>query len=197
MHLDLSSNDLSNIEHDAFAVLNELRTLDLSHNKLDDLTLKLTDVLEHCSIASNNLQYWPIATHLQSLKTLDLQHNRLIELFNAALGKGDIGFSNVTKINVSHNHLETLPSTLRYPELKVFDLSFNRFAEMPQTLGQQAPNLDWLRMSGNPLHKIEFTQKMFARKMEFNELPSLSEFDAGQFDWICKRLLEYVWLRNI
>lgn len=137
-------------------------------------------------IASNNLQYWPMVAHPQNLKSLELQNNRLIELSYAAPGMEDIEFANVTKINVSHNHIETLPLKLHYPALAVFDLSFNHFAEMPQTLGRQAPNLDWLRMSGNPLQKIEFTQKTFVRKLELSELPLLSEFDASQFDYIGK-----------
>lgn len=182
--MDLSSNDLSNIEHDAFTILHELRTLNLSNNILNDLTLKLPDSVEHLLIASNNLEYWPIVLHPQNLKWLELQNNRLIELFYATIGKNNVEFPNITSINVSHNNIETLPSTLHYPSLKVIDLSFNRFIEMPQTLGRQAPNLDWLRMSGNPLQKIEFTQKMFARKMEFSELPQLTELDASQLDWI-------------
>lgn len=186
MHLDLSSNDLSNIEHDAFTMLHALRTLDMSNNVLNDLTLKLSDSVEHLLIASNNLQYWPLVAHPQNLKILELQDNHLIELFDATLAKNDIEFTNITKINVSQNHIETLPSTLQYPALKVFDLSFNRFVEMPQTLGRQAPNLDWLRMSGNPLRKIELRQKLFARKLEFSDLPQLSGLDASQFDWIGK-----------
>lgn len=184
MRLDLSSNDLSNIEPEAFAYLHELRTLNLSNNILNDLTLKLSDSLEHLMIASNNLQYWPMVAHPQNLKSLELQNNRLIEMFYAAPAKEDIEFANITKINVSHNHIETLPLTLHYPALTVFDLSFNRFAEMPQTLGRQAPNLDWLRMSGNPLQKIEFPQKTFVRKLELSELPLLSELDASRFDSI-------------
>lgn len=184
MHLDLSSNDLSNIEHDAFAILHELRTLNLSSNILDDLTLNLTNSLEHLMIASNKLQYWPLAVYPEKLQTLELQNNRLIELFYTALGKKDIEFSNIVQINVSHNHIEAIPSNLQYPALKVLDLSFNRFSELPQTLGRQAPNLDWLRLNGNPIQKIEFTQKMFTRKLELSELSLLSELDASQFDWI-------------
>lgn len=184
MHLDLSSNDLSNIENDAFARLQGLRSLDLSNNNLNDLSLKLADSLENLRIASNNLQYWPIVAHPQSLKWLELQNNRLVEMFYTYHGKNDIEFPNITRINVSHNHIESLPTTLHYPALTSFDLSYNRFEEMPHSLGRQAPNLDWLRVSGNPLRKIEFSQQIFARRLEFSELPLLAELDASQFDSI-------------
>lgn len=191
MHLDLSANDLSNIENDAFANLQELRSLDLSNNILHDLSLKLADSLEHLRIASNNLQYWPMVAHPQSLKSLELQNNRLVEFFYTHHGKNDNEFPNITKVNVSQNQIESLPTTLLYPVLKIIDLSYNRFEEMPQSLGRQAPNLDWLRMSGNPLRKIELTEKMFARRLEFSKLPLLSKLDASQFDSISKHWWEY------
>lgn len=151
---------------------------------LNDLSLKLPDSVEHLSIASNDLQYWPIVGTSENLKTLELQNNRLVELYYGSHGKKTIEFTSLVMMNMSNNRIENLPTTLRYPVLTLFDLSFNRFANVPQTLGSQAPNLDWLRMNGNPLEKIEFTQKTFVRKLEFSGLTTLTEFDASQFDRI-------------
>lgn len=185
--LDLSSNDLINIESEAFISLRQLHTLHLSNNMLNDLSLKLSDSVEHLAIASNDLQYWPIVGTSENLKTLELQNNRLVELFYASHGKKTIEFTSLVMMNVSNNRIENLPSTLRYPALTLFDLSFNRFANVPQTLGSQAPNLDWLCMNGNPLEKIEFTQRTFVRKLEFSGLTTLTEFDASEFDRIGER----------
>lgn len=181
----MSSNLLSNTEHDAFLKLVSLHALNLSKNNLNDLALKLPETIEHLDISSNSLKYWPIVNVPGNLQTLELQNNFLIEIFNGAiLSKSVIEFPNVTLINVSHNHVDSLPIILKYPMLKVLDLSFNNFAEVPQELERQAPNLDWLLMNGNPIKRIAFSRKIAARKIEFSQMPLLHEVDASQFDLV-------------
>lgn len=189
-YLNLSVNHLSNIEHDAFLTMPELKVLDLSQNKISDVSLHLPETIEMFNISWNSLKYWPIVNIPKALRTLEVQHNQLIELFNAAnTGNNWIYFLNVTSLNASHNNIDAILPRLQFPQLKTLDLSYNRFTEMPQQLGQQAPMLDWLRMNGNLMQRIEFHQEVSLRKLDFSDMPLLKELDAIQFEALskCKR----------
>lgn len=162
-----------------------MHNLDLSSNNLEDLTLKMPESIEHISFARNKLKYWPLEKQTNNLITLELQENELVEIFNtAAVGKNRIEFSSLKFINVSRNHISSLPSVLNYPALEVFDASYNRFSSIPQYLGAQAPILKELRLRGNPIKTIEFTTTISAHILDLSELSMLTEFDANVFNSI-------------
>lgn len=184
-YLNVSSNILGNIEHNAFQDLFALRILDLSSNQLKDLSLKLPKSIEHISLAKNQLKYWPIETHPTNLEILELQENELIEIYNTvSIGKYRIEFPSLKLLNVSRNRINSMPPTLNYPQLEIFDASFNEFSKVPQYLGSQAPNLKVLRLRGNLIKTIEFSTKLSAHILDFSELPMLAEFDANVFNTI-------------
>ncbi|XP_031622929.1 carboxypeptidase N subunit 2-like [Contarinia nasturtii] len=187
-YINVSSNILGNIEPNAFQELDELRTLDLSSNNLKDVLLKLPDSIEHISLAKNQLKYWPMAIHPKNLQKLELQENELIEIFNTATAsKNRIKFLSLKYFNVSKNHINSLPSSLHYPALEVFDASYNSFESIPQYLGSQIPNLKELRFRGNAIKTIEFTTKLSADIIDLSELPTLTEFDANVFNSIAPK----------
>lgn len=180
--LNVSSNVLGNIEQNAFEELNALQILDLSLNHLKDLSLQMPESIEHISLAKNQLKYWPIAKPPRNLKTLELQENQLTEMFNViANGKNRIEFPSLTLVNISRNHINTLPPTLSYPMLDILDASYNKFPAIPQYLGAQAPVLRVLRLRGNPIKTIEFSTKISANVLDLSEL-NISEFDANVFN---------------
>lgn len=183
--MNVSRNVLGNIEHNAFQELSPLLVLDLSSNQLKDLALKLPESTERVSFARNSLRFWPMDKFPRSLQVLELQENDLTEIFNsAAAAQNQIEFSSLKFINVSRNHINSMPSTLSYPVLEVFDASYNKFASIPQYLGARAPVLKVLRLRGNLIKTIEFTTKVSAHVIDLSELPMLNEFDASVFDSI-------------
>lgn len=183
-YLNISANVLGNIEHNAFYGLNALQVLDLSLNHLKDLALKLPDSVEHVLLASNQLEHWPMSNLPKNLQILELQENELTEIVSTAAAKNRIEFSTLKFINISRNHINSLPSTLSYPVLEVLDASYNEFLTVPQYLGKQAPNLLALKLRGNPIKAIEFTTRMSAHIFDLSELPMLTEFDANVFNSI-------------
>lgn len=183
--MNISANVLGNIEHNAFQELEALRILDLSCNNLKDLSLKLPDSIEHISFARNKLKYWPMEKQTQHLRILELQENELVEIFNTvAISKNRIEFESLKFINVSRNHITSVPSVINYPVLEVFDASYNEFTSIPQYLGAQAPVLMELRLRGNPIKTIEFTTTISAHILDLSELSMLTEFDAKVFNSI-------------
>lgn len=182
----MSSNILANIENDAFEKLESLKILDLSMNNLKDLRLDLPDGLEYLSIASNRLKYWPISVSPQYLTELELQDNQLEEIFNIAL-RSKFEFTSLNSFNVSNNQIRQLPPGLYYPKLRVFDASFNKFSNIPQYLGAQAPEIDILRFRGNPIERVDFATKMSAQIVDLSYSPLLTNVDASQFNFLAPK----------
>lgn len=182
-YLNVSSNVLSNIENDAFQQLHSLQTLDLSANNLKALSLKLSDGIEHLSIASNQLRFWPIADVPKNLRVLELQDNNLVEIFHIpSTVRSRIEFPSLISLNVSHNEIKSLPSGLFYPVLQELDASHNLFANLPQYLGAQAPEIAVVKFRGNPMTKIEFSTKISVQLLDLSDLPLLKDLDASQFN---------------
>lgn len=179
--MNISSNILGNIEENAFQEIEALNILDLSSNNLKDLTLKMPESIEHISFARNKLKYWPLEKQSKNLMTLELQENELVEIFNT-VGKNRIEFSSLKFINVSRNHISSVPSVLNYPTLEVFDASYNQLLSIPQYFGAQAPILKELRLRGNPIKTIEFSTTISAHILDLSELSMLTEFDANVFN---------------
>lgn len=155
-------------------------------NNLKDLSLDLPDSLEYLSIASNQLKYWPISISPQHLTELQLQENQLEEIFNIASRK-KFEFTSLISFNVSYNQIRQLPPGLLYPKLHVFDASFNRFSNIPQYLGAQAPEIEILRFRGNPIERIDFATKMSAQIVDLSYSPLLTHVDASQFNFLAPK----------
>lgn len=181
-YLNISRNDLRNIEPSAFEELQQLQILDLSLNHLKNLELKLSENVQHISLAGNQLKYWPLKNLPTNLQTLELQENGLTEMIGVA--KNQIELSSLRFLNISRNQINSMPSAIRYPVLEVFDGSYNAFTSIPPYLGNQAPKLKVIKLRGNPIKTIEFITKISAHHFDLSELPMLTEFDAAAFNAI-------------
>lgn len=166
--------------------------MDLSFNYLTNLKLMLPENIEHCSLSGNQLKYWPFKNMPRNLLTLELQENELAEMLSAGKNQYELTFLKI--LNVSRNHITSLPSALRYPELEVFDGSFNEFSTVPPYLGSQAPKLKSMILRGNPIKTIEFITKISAHHFDLSELPLLTEFDAFAFNSIGQYFYFYFYL---
>lgn len=187
----MSSNVLSNIENDAFHTLHRLRMLDLSHNHLNDLSLKLPDNIENISLASNEIVFWPIVQLPAKLRILHLQSNRLVEMMKSK----EQSFTELISLqlmNISHNRIAAFPSTIRFPKLKTLDASYNDFAKVPHDIGEQVPEIDIFLFRGNPIETIEFGARILAHTVDFSESTKLKSLNASQFRAVCKfRIPDY------
>lgn len=176
---------MANIENNAFHAINLLKMLDLSSNNLRDLSLELPETIEHISLARNRLKHWPMKNHPRNLQTIELQDNELTNIFNnIAANRNSIDFPFLKFINISTNHISGLPSKLSYPNLEVFDASYNAFQNIPTYIGAQAPALKVLLLKGNPIKTIQFATKITAHILDLSELPLLNELDANVFNVI-------------
>lgn len=182
--LDLSRNLLANIEDDAFSQLLSLSELDLSENHLEEVALKLPNSLEHLRMIMNKLKFWPFVNRPTNLTAVEVQQNNLVEMFSRFASSKTIEFENLSKLNVSHNRIEAISALFRFPNLRQLDLSYNRFQQIPPNLNSQAPDLDWLRLNGNPISEIKLANKLHVRKLELSELALVTELDASELNSI-------------
>lgn len=155
-------------------------------NNLKDLSLYLPDGLEYLSIASNQLKYWPISIWPHHLTELELQENQLEEMFNIT-SRTKFEFTSLISLNVSNNQIRKLSPGLYYPKLHIFDASFNKFANIPQYLGAQAPEIEIFQFRGNPMETVDFATKMSAQIVDLSYSPLLTNVDASQFNFLAPK----------
>lgn len=159
--------------------------LDLSHNHLNDLSLKLPDNIENISLASNEIVFWPIVQLPAKLRILHLQSNRLVEMMKSK----EQSFTELISLqlmNISHNRIAAFPSTIRFPKLKTLDASYNDFAKVPHDIGEQVPEIDIFLFRGNPIETIEFGARILAHTVDFSKSTKLKSLNASQFRAVCK-----------
>lgn len=174
-NLNLSYNKIANIEPEAFVNLTFLKTLDLSNNKLEDVTLNFPDSLQHLILSFNNLLKWSMNRIPINLIHLELQYNSLFDMLNTTWL-----LNNLEILNASHNLIEHLPGQY-YPSLNVLDLSNNQFSHIPRNLGEHTPNLNTLIMDHNPIDRIYFDEAISIRRLSFQHMPILKEIHAMDF----------------
>eukprot|EP00920_Eleutheroschizon_duboscqi_P040977 GHVT01098011.1.p1 GENE.GHVT01098011.1~~GHVT01098011.1.p1 ORF type:complete len:518 (+),score=17.30 GHVT01098011.1:56-1609(+) len=174
-HLELSMNDLTYIEVDAFTDLAKLTYLDLSHNnltQLKDRDFRGLEVLHHLDLSKNRIStitesvFFPLA----ALNTLVLSQNGLHQISNYTFK----GLTALAILQLSNNALRTLDASFfdHLTELQALHLDGNLFTELTENM-LLGPNLYRLSMN-NMLHLRAIRNNSFAR------LPKLKEFSATE-----------------
>eukprot|EP00756_Hemistasia_phaeocysticola_P026479 Hpha_TRINITY_DN16065_c2_g5::TRINITY_DN16065_c2_g5_i1::g.117280::m.117280 len=173
--LDLSCNEISELPPAVLKRLSELRelnlgtnclwglkwvqgltprlqTLDLSDNKIDDVSpLAAVTGLTVLSLEGNRLSSLKGLGGLSELRTLNLARNRMTEIGPALKGKDKL-----TELNLSRNGLKTFAGIENLHALEELDLSSNRLEEPQQRKGVPGPlqrmsKLTSLNLSNNRL----------------------------------------------
>ena len=157
--LDLSSNRLSSFADSPFvdAGLESLRELNLSTNRLDDLSQQPfagLDQLRSLDLSANNITN--IANNsfrgLSLLQTLRLDFNRISDIEASSLA----GLNTLTSLSLGHNVLPS--SALVYirdlSSLGVVNLENNRIHHLPDTAFDQCPSLYALTLRRNTLRVL-------------------------------------------
>lgn len=175
LELNLANNQLTNIEHTAFAHLSNLTKLDLSGNRLTVISLTLSDSIQSLLLNSNELRSWPLHNLPGDLQHLQLQHNQLFTLFEQNQHWLP---SRLTTVNVSHNQIVRFPSDGRFDELIELDLGYNSLYGVPEMLGEQAPSLRRLVLDGNPMTDVLFNGSMALEYLSMSNMPLLQKLTS-------------------
>lgn len=171
----MSNNKISNVDENAFSSLKLLKLLDLSHNSIKRINIRLPDSLEILSMANNQLITWPLANLPKNLAELELQSNDLEYVFPK-----DREVEHLRSLDVSNNLIEHLPNT-QFFKLDRLDLSYNQLSMVPQNLNSMTPLLQDLILDGNRIEFVSFSEKTTLRSISLSHMPNLERLDAEAF----------------
>ena len=137
--------------------LTNLRELDLSHQRIEEIDLSALSELSIFCARNNSLTALPkFGAAGNSLKEIDLSENKLTQLdFDAPLNV-------IETINVSNNRIEYLPQELNFfSSLRHLDLSTNFVQIFPEDLLKLA-NLSRLNLEDNRIQKVQLQVNDFS-----------------------------------
>lgn len=213
-HLDLSTNFISRL--DVELAHSSLRSLDLSHNKIETIVQSAfggLKSLKSLNLASNNIKHFEDDGFygLDQLKSLNLSNNGLHELpdklFYHFIGLQELSLSENPLIHLDPFHFNRMIS-LRWLDLsyidaytldaKIFhttgqleflDLSGNAFYDVPIDALRSAKSLKHLKLNENPI--ISLSRKSFAKLgnieiLELNFMENLKDIADETFSEMSK-----------
>lgn len=187
INLDLSHNRIDFISIVAFRAFKNLKRLDLSHNKIWNIPSKSFDGLT--SLKYLNLGYNEIAvltpdlfSAIPNLVELDLESNPLIELEPKLFEH----LKHLETLNLQATLLKVIPDHLFIftPRLKVLDLSSNELRYVPKDALKFLDHLSMLKLSGNPISVINEEAFMGMRGLVLlylDRMPLLSKIEKYAF----------------
>lgn len=180
--LNLSSLHIRDIADEAFNEMQHIKTLDLSNNELQDmpnLSLWNFSRLEHLSVAHNNISNVTNVkafNNITTLKSLDMSYNRLMQfpkfplwnftiLENLTLAHNKLSGVIYEEVNVPWYYLKPFLDIMPFdymPNLRLLDLSYNRFKNM--MVFEEQPfrnliNIEYLSLAHNQLPCNLFTHR--------------------------------------
>ncbi|XP_011503472.1 PREDICTED: chaoptin [Ceratosolen solmsi marchali] len=148
--MNLSFNAIQTIENHAFENCVNIIILDLSHNKLQNISKMAFDSATYATMLQLSYNY------LTALNQIPLQNMTGLKI-----------------LNVSHNYIQTIPRQTfpKLYELHTIDLSYNNISDIYNTIFQTLFNLRMLNLSHNSLNKI--------KPSTFGSLPTLLDLDLS------------------
>ncbi|XP_071961144.1 uncharacterized protein [Antedon mediterranea] len=154
--LYLNSNNIQAIHPHAFDGLSNLTVIDLANNKLLEIpprTFTDTRYLQVLNLTHNNLRVPPTIGHLNRLQELIISHNSLRFVTSSAW----TGLIALRILNISSNHLVKLYADsfkgLRY--VVTLDLSHNSLNTIQNKAFSSLVRLEVLKLNDNQLTKID------------------------------------------
>ncbi|KAJ3652392.1 hypothetical protein Zmor_018361 [Zophobas morio] len=147
-YLSLANNSIVNISDSIFSNLQDMITLDLSYNNIEQIH---PDAFDGQYLLN---EFRP----LKSLKNLHLDHNRISSLSNDVFEHTP----HIEFLTISHNPLDkidhqTLVAITSLVYLKQLDLSYTGLSSLPDAFLHTPRYLEKLDLSGNQFHRIPET----------------------------------------
>ena len=179
--LNLSYNQLETMSADCFQDCRSLTYLDLSHNKLTDISVSLTSAihLSYCDLSYNQLTDAPQGLFRSTkLKVLKMNHNKLDDITGKVMGMlydlerlevqynslkrlpGLIyGLKKVSYIDISHNNIQELSNDEfgQWNLLQYCDASYNSIPFIPESIENCGKTLEVLYFHHNQLKELPTT----------------------------------------
>ncbi|XP_052860089.1 leucine-rich repeat neuronal protein 2-like [Anopheles cruzii] len=199
--LDLSYNEIQNIEAQCFIDLAQLEVLDLSHNLLttDSLVPEIFDghfspsayePMEHLRVlrlGANKLHSLnsDLFEHLPALEVLSLELNQF-KVIDSQTDTAISGISTLVSLDLSYMELEEIPKFLLHTPrgLRYLNLTGNLLKEVPPAL-TYAVGLNWLSLDENPIETIvagnEFPVMKNLTYLGLSYMPALKVIGRGAF----------------
>ncbi|CEF71525.1 Gp150 protein [Strongyloides ratti] len=157
--LDLSQNNFSKLEINAFWHFPSLKYLNFSKNFINDITsgtFKQLKRLETLDLSYNNLykierQFF---SDLVGLKKIYLNYNNISKISEAVFFLQ----KNLTILNISYNKLKSLDTqwTFELKNLEKLELSMNEISYIHPYFFSHCPNLLELNLNFNKLERLEY-----------------------------------------
>ncbi|XP_070558442.1 leucine-rich repeats and immunoglobulin-like domains protein 2 isoform X2 [Ptychodera flava] len=154
--LDLQSNQISTIPHNAFSDLVNLRELDISNNHLSTLNASLFENLGSLTeiiLNFNSLTKIPhFGGRLVNLTFLSLRHNKITHVNSSALE----GLPSLQQLDLNNNQIAELKAS-SFPggnSLRVLNLSNNRIARLEVGCFANLTHLETLTLNKNKISSL-------------------------------------------
>uniref|UniRef100_A0A0K0E4Q7 Serine/threonine-protein kinase 11-interacting protein n=1 Tax=Strongyloides stercoralis TaxID=6248 RepID=A0A0K0E4Q7_STRER len=196
---DLEELNASNncIQHLYFVqpLARSLKILNLSHNELKQMESEIfckLYFLEECDISYNQISKVRLSHDLPRLRHLNLAHNLInsIPLIN--------NFSSLTTLNLAHNKISSLLDISKSlpGSLKNLDISSNTVNDVTEFMYLRGMELCSLKIENNPC--IKTSGRPFCYRAFFSALvPTLTELDGFLLDDIDKLKGEFILMNGL
>lgn len=179
--LDLSNNVIEIVESEAFSTCTSLRELNLAQNNIT-FTFALPPSLQIAILKINTLYHWP--SFPSGITYIDLSYNRLSDMYDEIEAK----FENLEVLNIAGNQIKEFTIEKKLPKLFSLDIAYNQFTEIPKSLSRQnLPNLEELRLDGNPLESVYFKNIIAVKSLYMNDMVNLVVVDDKAFSNVVGR----------
>ena len=185
--LIVNNQNIIQINSKVYSYLNNLKSLDLSHNVIASITKKIVNLqyLKILNLTDNFISYIPpFLKDLKYLEELNLNNNK-IELIPSSIQF----FSSLKVLNISQNLIEKLPIELGLiSNLENLSLDKNEFTEIPTTLcylkNLKSLSLEWFEFLDPELPKIQKDKEVLFTLLNFLEnrlMNSIMKIDFHTF----------------
>lgn len=149
VYINLSQNNLQKIPDGVFDKIDTIEELDLSYNALKSLP---SNIFNHTALAILHLKYNSITNDLKfgtsDLQQLDLSFNQIHSVHHGMFDK----MSSLTNLNLKGNGLTKIQpdSFLTLKNLRHIDLSINELDQISSMIFYKNSELDVIRLNDNP-----------------------------------------------
>ncbi|CAG4975595.1 unnamed protein product [Colias eurytheme] len=179
--LDLSNNIIEVVETEAFLTCTNLRELNLGQNNIT-FPFAIPPTLQIAILKINTLYHWPMFP--SGITYIDLSYNRLSALYD----ENNVEFDNLEVLNIGGNQIKDFDLQKKLPKLFSLDLSYNSIIEVPKCINSQIfPNLEELRLDGNPIQSIYFKNIIALKNLYMNDMHKLSVVEDKAFSNVIGR----------